>query len=55
MKIEKKILYLDIGLRILGITFDRRTHHKIILLMGLIDKRKGRITLKDVLKINDKI
>ena len=55
MKIDKQVMYLDVGLRMLGVVFDRKTHLKIVFLMKLIRKRKGRSTMYDVVKINDKI
>ena len=55
MKIARQIMFLDVGLRILGITFDRKTHLKIVFLMKLIRKKKSKATIYDVVKINDKI
>ena len=55
MKLKNKLLYLDIGLRMLGVIIDRRTQLKIIFLIELIQRKKGKTTMHDVVKINKKI
>ncbi len=55
MTYENKIEYLDLGLRMLGLTFDNKTHKKIIMLRELLDKKGGETNINDIESIKHRL
>lgn len=50
---EERIKYIDIGLRILNIQVHPEILKNVILVIDVVDKRKGKTNIKDIISINN--
>ena len=50
---EERIKYIDIGLRILNIQVHPEILKNVILVIDVVNKKKGKTNIKDIISINN--
>jgi len=51
---EERLQYIDVGLRIANIELHKTLLEKVLLIVDLVDKKKGKANIKDVINLINK-
>jgi hypothetical protein len=52
---EEKIQYVNYGLKLLSIELHKDLLEKVISVIEVVDKKKGQTSIKDILKLKNKV